>query len=145
LAEKSLPVYGDGQNVRDWLYVEDHARALALVIERGKVGETYNIGARNERTNIQVVKAICAMLDEIVPSSAGPRERLITFVSDRPGHDRRYAIDPSKIEHELGWTAAESFEAGLRQTVRWFVHNQRWSQSILDRGYRAERIGAHKI
>jgi dTDP-glucose 4,6-dehydratase len=141
LAEQSLPVYGDGRNVRDWLHVEDHARALTLVIERGAVGQTYNIGARNERTNIQVVKAICAMLDELAPSPAGPRERLITFVSDRPGHDRRYAIDPSKIERELGWTAAESFEVGLRKTVRWYVNNRQWWQSILDRGYRAERIG----
>jgi dTDP-glucose 4,6-dehydratase len=141
LAEKSLPVYGDGQNVRDWLYVEDHARALALVIERGKVGETYNIGARNERTNIQVVKTICAMLDEMVPSPAGPRERLITFVSDRPGHDRRYAIDPSKIERELGWSAGETFETGLEKTVRWYAGNRRWWQSIIEGGYRAERIG----
>jgi dTDP-glucose 4,6-dehydratase len=141
LAEKSLPVYGDGQNVRDWLYVEDHARALALVVERGTVGETYNIGARNERTNIQAVRAVCAMLDEVVPSPAGPRERLITFVSDRPGHDRRYAIDPTKIERELGWTAGESFETGLRKTVHWYVDNRHWWQSILDRGYQAERIG----
>ena len=138
---KSLPVYGDGQNVRDWLFVGDHARALALVIERGAIGETYNIGARNERTNIEVVKSICRMLDEIVPSPVGPRERLITFVADRPGHDRRYAIDPSKIERELGWSAAESFEAALRNTVHWYVNNRQWWQSILDHGYQAERIG----
>jgi dTDP-glucose 4,6-dehydratase len=141
LAEQSLPVYGDGQNVRDWLYVEDHARALTLVVERGEVGETYNIGARNERTNIHVVRAICALLDEIEPAAAGPRERLITHVSDRPGHDRRYAIDPAKIERELGWTAAESFETGLRKTVEWYVDNRRWWQSILERGYSAERKG----
>ena len=138
---KSLPVYGDGQNVRDWLFVGDHARALALVIERGAIGETYNIGARNERTNIEVVKSICRMLDEIAPSPVGPRERLITFVADRPGHDRRYAIDPSKIERELGWSAAESFEAALRNTVHWYVNNRQWWQSILDHGYQAERIG----
>jgi dTDP-glucose 4,6-dehydratase len=141
LAEQSLPVYGDGGNVRDWLHVEDHARALTLVLERGTVGETYNIGARNERSNIQVVRAICALLDEIVPSRAGPHERLITFVADRPGHDRRYAIDPAKIERELGWKAAETFETGLRNTVRWYVDNRSWWQSILDRGYRAERVG----
>jgi len=141
LAEQSLPVYGDGANVRDWLHVEDHARALTLVVERGTVGETYNIGARNERSNIQVVQAICALADEIAPSPAGPRARLVTFVSDRPGHDRRYAIDPSKIERELGWSAAETFETGLRKTVRWYVDNRPWWQSILDRGYRAERVG----
>jgi dTDP-glucose 4,6-dehydratase len=141
LAEQSLPVYGDGQNVRDWLYVKDHARALTLVVERGTVGETYNIGARNERSNIHVVKAICAMLDKIEPAASGPRERLITFVSDRPGHDRRYAIDPSKIERELGWSAAETFESGLGKTVQWFVDNRAWWQCILDRGYRAERVG----
>ena len=141
LKEQSLPVYGDGGNVRDWLHVEDHARALSLVLERGVVGETYNIGARNERSNIQVVKAICALLDEIAPSPAGPHARLITFVADRPGHDRRYAIDPTKIERELGWRAAETFESGLRKTVRWYVDNRSWWQPILDRGYRAERIG----
>jgi dTDP-glucose 4,6-dehydratase len=141
LAGESLPVYGDGSNVRDWLHVEDHARALTLVVERGTPGETYNIGARNERTNIHVVRAICALLDELEPAAEGRRERLITFVSDRPGHDRRYAIDPSKIERELGWTATETFEAGLRKTVRWYVNNRKWWQSILDRGYRAERIG----
>jgi dTDP-glucose 4,6-dehydratase len=144
LAEQSLPVYGDGENVRDWLYVEDHARALTLVVERGKVGETYNIGARSERTNIHVVRAICALLDEIEPAAGGPRERLIAFVPDRPGHDRRYAIDPSKIERELGWAAAETFETGLRKTVEWYVNNRPWWQSILDRGYKAERIGRLK-
>jgi dTDP-glucose 4,6-dehydratase len=141
LAEQTLPVYGDGKNVRDWLYVEDHARALTLVIEHGRVGETYNIGARNERTNIHVVKAICALLDKIEPSANGPRERLITFVADRPGHDRRYAIDPSKIERELGWSATETFEAGLERTVRWYAGNRRWWQSIIEGGYQAERIG----
>jgi dTDP-glucose 4,6-dehydratase len=141
LAEQSLPVYGDGQHVRDWLYVEDHARALTLTIERGAVGETYNIGARNERTNIEVVRMICRMLDEVVPSSGGPRERQITFVADRPGHDRRYAVDPTKIERELGWSAAETFEADLSKTVQWYVSNRQWWQSILDRGYRVERVG----
>jgi dTDP-glucose 4,6-dehydratase len=141
LAEQSLPVYGDGANVRDWLHVEDHARALVLVLERGAIGETYNIGARQERSNIQVVQAICGLLDEIAPSPAGPRARLITYVADRPGHDRRYAIDPTKIERELGWRATEPFETGLRKTVRWYVDNRPWWQSILDRGYRAQRLG----
>jgi dTDP-glucose 4,6-dehydratase len=141
LAGEPLPVYGDGGNVRDWLYVEDHARALTLVIERGTVGETYNIGARSERANIDVVRQICALLDALEPSAAGPRARLITFVPDRPGHDRRYAIDPGKIERELGWRAAESFESGLAKTVAWYLANRPWWQAILQRGYRAERIG----
>jgi dTDP-glucose 4,6-dehydratase len=141
LAGQPLPVYGDGQNVRDWLYVEDHARALTLVVERGTAGATYNIGGRSERTNIHVVRAICQLLDEATPSGDGPREKLITFVADRPGHDRRYAIDPSKIERELGWQAGETFESGLAKTVHWYVSNQRWWQDILERGYKAERIG----
>ncbi len=141
LAEQPLPVYGQGDNVRDWLYVEDHARALALVVERGTVGECYNIGGRQERTNIEVVRHICRLLDKYVPSSKGPREDLIAFVTDRPGHDRRYAIDPSKIERELGWHAAETFETGIAKTVRWYFNSRAWWQSILDRGYQAERIG----
>jgi dTDP-glucose 4,6-dehydratase len=144
LTEQPIPIYGDGQNVRDWLYVEDHARALALVAERGIVGETYNIGARNERTNIHIAQLLCGLLDEIEPAAEGRRERLITFVSDRPGHDRRYAIDPSKIERELGWAASGSFETSLRKTVNWYVRNRPWWQSILERGYRAERIGQAK-
>jgi dTDP-glucose 4,6-dehydratase len=141
LAGQALPVYGDGRNVRDWLYVEDHARALALVLERGRVGETYNVGSRSERANIQVVRAICRLLDEMQPSSTRDHEALITFVSDRPGHDRRYAIDPSKIERELGWRATETFESALRKTVVWYLHNRNWWQSILERGYKPERIG----
>ena len=141
LAGQSLPVYGDGGNVRDWLHVEDHARALTQVFERGRSGETYNIGARSERTNIAVVKAICALLDEIAPAPAGVHERLIEMVADRPGHDRRYAIDPAKIERELGWKAGETFESGLSRTVRWYVDNRAWWRSILERGYAAERIG----
>jgi dTDP-glucose 4,6-dehydratase len=141
LTAQPLPVYGDGGNVRDWLHVEDHARALALVLERGAVGATYNIGAREERPNIAVVKAICALLDEIAPSPSGARERLIAFVPDRPGHDRRYAIDPTKIERELGWSATETFASGLRKTVCWYVDNRAWWQAILDRGYGARRIG----
>jgi len=141
LADEQLPVYGDGQNVRDWLYVEDHARALTLVAERGRVGETYNIGGRNERTNLHVVEAICRLLDELAPSPRGLRQRLIRFVTDRPGHDRRYAIDPTKIERELGWQPAHDFERGLAATVRWYLDNRPWWQAILDRGYKAERIG----
>jgi dTDP-glucose 4,6-dehydratase len=141
LAEEPLPVYGDGGNTRDWLYVEDHARALALVLEHGRVGETYNIGGRSERTNLAVVTAICRLLDGLRPSAHGPHERLITFVTDRPGHDRRYAIDPAKIENELGWRAQETFESGLAKTVQWYCADPAWWQVILDRGYKVERIG----
>ena len=141
LAGEPLPVYGKGENLRDWLYVDDHARALMLVVEHGGVGETYNIGGRQERRNIDVVAQICRLLDELEPSSHGSRESLITFVADRPGHDRRYAIDPSKIERELGWCPTETFETGLVKTVRWYVNSRAWWQAILDRGYKAERIG----
>jgi dTDP-glucose 4,6-dehydratase len=141
LAEDKLPVYGDGRNIRDWLYVEDHARALALVVEHGRVGETYNVGGRNERANIQVVTTICDLLDRTQASTEGPRRRLVTFVPDRPGHDRRYAIDAAKIERELGWHAQETFETGLEKTVRWYLDNRSWWQAILDRGYQAKRIG----
>jgi dTDP-glucose 4,6-dehydratase len=141
LADHELPVYGDGQNIRDWLYVEDHARALALVLERGRVGETYNIGGRNERTNLHVVKTICDLLDRLQPSNRGARERLITFVTDRPGHDRRYAIDATKLETELGWRASENFESGIEKTVKWYLDQRSWWQAILDGGYQAKRIG----
>jgi dTDP-glucose 4,6-dehydratase len=141
LAEERLPVYGDGQNVRDWLYVEDHARALRQVIEHGRVGETYNVGGRNERSNLYVVERICDLLDAMQPSNSGSRKRLISFVTDRPGHDRRYAIDASKLERELGWAAQESFETGLEKTVRWYLDNQAWWDTILRRGYEASRIG----
>jgi dTDP-glucose 4,6-dehydratase len=141
LAEESLPVYGDGQQIRDWLYVEDHARALTLVVERGRPGETYNIGGRNERANLHVVETICDLLDRLEPSAHGPRRGLISFVTDRPGHDRRYAIDASKLEDELGWRAQESFESGIAKTVAWYLQNRPWWQAILDRGYKAERIG----
>jgi dTDP-glucose 4,6-dehydratase len=141
LAEEKLPVYGDGQQIRDWLYVGDHAKALSLVVGRGKPGETYNIGGRNERTNLHVVEAICDLLDRLEPAAGGPRRRLISFVTDRPGHDRRYAIDASKIEGELGWRAQETFESGIAKTVAWYLQNRRWWQAILDRGYKAERIG----
>jgi dTDP-glucose 4,6-dehydratase len=141
LAGEPLPVYGDGSNVRDWLYVEDHARALALVLDRGQIGDTYNVGGRNERRNLHVVETICDLLDRMRPSADGPRRRLITFVTDRPGHDHRYAIDASKLENELGWRAAETFETGLEKTVRWYLDNEAWWRAILDRGYRATRVG----
>jgi dTDP-glucose 4,6-dehydratase len=141
LAEEPLPVYGDGQNVRDWLYVEDHAKALISVVERGRVGETYIVGGRNERTNLVVVQSICDLLDRLQPSANGARHRLISFVVDRPGHDRRYAIDASKLENELGWQAADTFESGLAKTVQWYLENSAWWRAILDRGYKAERIG----
>jgi dTDP-glucose 4,6-dehydratase len=141
LAGERLPVYGDGRNVRDWLYVEDHARALALVLERGRVGETYNIGGRNERQNLHVVHAICDLLDRMRPSRHGPRRELISFVSDRPGHDRRYAIDATKLESDLGWRAEETFETGLEKTVIWYLQHEPWWQAILNRGYQTTRIG----
>jgi dTDP-glucose 4,6-dehydratase len=141
LAGEPLPVYGDGQNIRDWLYVEDHAKALTLVLERGEVGETYNVGGRNERTNLHVVESICDLLDERSPSPNGPRRNLMTFVADRPGHDRRYAIDASKLERDLGWRAEENFETGIRKTVDWYVDEQPWWRAILERGYQAKRVG----
>ncbi len=141
LAEEALPVYGDGQQIRDWLYVDDHANALSLVVARGKPGETYNIGGRNERPNLHVVETICDLLDRMKPAAGGPRRSLISFVADRPGHDRRYAIDASKIERELGWRPQENFESGIAKTVAWYVQNRSWWQAILDRGYKAERIG----
>jgi dTDP-glucose 4,6-dehydratase len=141
LAGESLPVYGDGANVRDWLYVGDHARALRIVLERGRVGETYNVGGRNERTNLYVVQQICRILDKLKPVSAGGREHLITFVADRPGHDRRYAIDATKLEQELGWSAQETFETGLEKTVAWYLANESWWRAILAGGYQAQRLG----
>jgi len=141
LADEPLPVYGDGQNVRDWLYVDDHARALVRVLSSGEVGHTYTVGGRNERTNLHVVETICSLLDRLHPSPTGSRQRLITFVADRPGHDRRYAIDASKLERELGWRAKENFESGLEKTVRWYLSNRPWWTAILERGYSANRLG----
>jgi dTDP-glucose 4,6-dehydratase len=145
LADKPLPVYGDGQNIRDWLFVDDHARALALVLQRGVVGHTYTIGARNEWTNRAIVEAICDLMDELQPKKNGARRSLIQFVADRPGHDRRYAIDPSKIETELGWRPEESFESGLARTVRWYLENRAWWEAILNRGYQTSRIGLKAV
>jgi len=147
---KPLPVYGDGKNVRDWLYVRDHARAIAAVIERGRVGEVYNVGGKNEWANIDIVRLVCALVDAAIqgdvslaarfpatPAARGQRsDELITFVTDRPGHDRRYAIDPSKIESELGFVPHETFESGIRQTVQWFLANESWWRAVMDGSYR---------
>ena len=141
LEGKPLPVYGRGDNVRDWLFVDDHAEALALAFARGVPGETYCIGGHNERTNLDVVRAICATVDELAPDPAGPRERLVTFVQDRPGHDHRYAIDASKIERELGWRPRHTFEAGLRETVRWYLDNRTWWERVRSGAYRADADG----
>ena len=133
LARKSVPVYGDGMNVRDWLYVRDHAEALWTVLLRGKMGETYNIGGHNEWANIRIVELICDLIDEMQPQAGGNSRKLITFVKDRPGHDRRYAIDATKIEKELGWVPAHKFEQGIRETVRWYLDNQLWINKVLKR------------
>ncbi len=141
-AGKALPVYGNGQNVRDWLYVDDHARALWWVLNAGRLGETYNIGGHNEKTNMEVVHALCAILDELLPNSPhAPHDKLITFVTDRPGHDARYAIDASKIERELGWAPQETFTTGLRKTVEWYLTNPVWCAHVQDGSYRGERLG----
>ena len=154
LAGKPLPVYGDGSQIRDWLYVEDHARALYKVVTEGKVGETYNIGGHNEKRNIDVVETICDLLQEMAPPGTYPHmafepvkpiqhyRELITFVSDRPGHDKRYAIDASKIKRELGWVPEETFESGIRKTVRWYLDNPQWWQRVLSGEYKLDRIGA---
>ena len=147
-----LPIYGKGDNVRDWLYVEDHAKALRLVLEKGTPGETYNVGGNNERTNLQVVEAICAALDSLVPPASGLRpstsakkfssyRELITFVADRPGHDKRYAIDATRLRTELGWVPEEEFDSGIRKTVRWYLDNAWWWQPIRERKYAGQRLG----
>lgn len=145
LAGKALPVYGNGQQIRDWLYVEDHARALYQVVSHGKPGETYNIGGHNERRNIEVVETICSLLEELAaeqkPAGLAHYRDLITYVTDRPGHDQRYAIDASKIAHELGWVPQETFESGMRKTVAWYLTNPTWWQAILDGRYQGERLG----
>ncbi len=140
LEGKPLPIYGKGDNIRDWLYVEDHARALHCVLEKGRLGETYNIGGHNEQTNLQVVHALCDLLDELIPdSSHRPHKELINYVQDRPGHDQRYAIDAGKIQRDLGWVPQESFETGLRKTVRWYLDNTAWWQRVKDGSYRERR------
>lgn len=144
---RPLPVYGNGLQIRDWLFVEDHARALYAVITQGKIGETYNIGGHNEKTNLEVVQTVCKLLEELMPEKpAGVRayEDLITFVEDRPGHDVRYAIDAAKINRELGWKPEETFESGIRKTVAWYLNNRGWWQRVLDGSYRLERLGVAK-
>jgi dTDP-glucose 4,6-dehydratase len=133
---KPLPVYGDGQNIRDWLYVEDHCEAIAQLLSRGRVGQTYNIGGWNEKRNIEIVETICDTVDEMVRLRGEPRRTLITFVKDRPGHDRRYAMDAGKIERELGWRPLETFESGIRRTVRWYLENEEWVRDVTSGGYR---------
>ncbi len=141
LAGKPLPIYGDGSNIRDWLYVEDHADALLLVVEKGAVGRSYNIGGENESTNLELVKNICAILDKVQPAKSGSYADLITFVTDRPGHDARYAIDPSRIRDELGWRPSVTVEEGLEKTVRWYLENEEWWRPLLDRKGVGERLG----
>ena len=142
LRGESLPVYGKGENVRDWLHVEDHAEALTLVLRKGRPGETYNVGGDSERRNIDVVRSICRLLDEMLPNSTtSPHEKLIQFVTDRPGHDARYAIDASKIKTELGWRPRHNFDTGLRDTVRWFLENRGWWERVMSGAYRGERLG----
>jgi len=145
LAGKPLPVYGDGSQIRDWLYVDDHARALTTVIEKGKIGETYNIGGHNEKKNIEVVKTICELLEKHAAdkkmNGLTNYQDLITFVTDRPGHDSRYAIDASKIEQELGWSPEETFETGLEKTVLWYLNNKTWWTSVLTGDYKLQRLG----
>ena len=144
LDAKPLPVYGNGQQIRDWLFVEDHARALYKVVTEGVVGEIYNIGGHNEKQNIEVVKTICKILDELKPQANGKTyESLITFVKDRPGHDLRYAIDATKIQNELGWTPTETFETGIRKTVQWYLNNLDWCHRVQDGSYQRERLGVN--
>jgi dTDP-glucose 4,6-dehydratase len=141
LEGKSLPVYGDGKNVRDWLYVGDHCDAIRVVLARGRPGETYNIGGASERTNVEIVHTLCDLLDDLAPRDGAPRRGLVTFVADRPGHDRRYAIDATKIRRDLGWAPAHSFEAGIRETVRWYLDHRGWCARIAAGAYRRERLG----
>jgi len=142
---KPLPVYGTGDNIRDWLYVEDHVKALSLVIEKGKIGETYNIGGNSEKTNLEVVTELCGLLDELIPGSKyKPHKNLIKFVEDRPGHDKRYAIDASKIKTELNWQPVETFASGLRKTVQWYLDNREWCRHVQDGSYQRQRLGIGK-
>lgn len=146
LEGKQLPVYGNGMQIRDWLYVEDHASALYTVVTKGKIGETYNIGGHNEKANIEVVKTICSLLEELVPNKPqgiAQYQDLITYVTDRPGHDVRYAIDATKIAAELGWKPAETFESGIRKTVEWYLNNEKWWSRVLDGSYSRERLGTN--
>lgn len=143
LEGKPITVYGKGENIRDWLYVEDHARALHLICTKGRLGETYNVGGRNERTNIEVIKRICELMDKFRPQNA-PHSKLITFVTDRPGHDARYAIDATKLENELGWKAQENFDTGIEKTVKWYLENEQWWRPLRGGVYSGERLGVLK-
>jgi dTDP-glucose 4,6-dehydratase len=146
LSGKPLPVYGDGKQIRDWLYVEDHCRAILVVLEKGTIGQVYNIGGHNEKTNLDVVQTLCHILDEMVPDSPHQSHKdLISFVKDRPGHDRRYAIDASKIQNQLGWKPQESFETGLLKTVRWYLDNTIWAERVLSGAYQGKRLGLEKL
>ena len=138
---KPLPVYGKGDQIRDWLYVDDHAKALVMIIEKGRLGETYNVGGRNERTNLDVVETICDALDQVRPRKIGTYRDLITFVDDRPGHDKRYAIDASKLENKLGWRAEENFDSGIRKTIEWYLNNEAWWRPIREEKYAGHRLG----
>ena len=139
---KPLPIYGNGMNIRDWLYVVDHCEAILTVLEKGKVGDVYNVGGLNEKTNMDVVKTVCTLLDDALPDSAHkPHDSLITYVKDRPGHDARYAIDASKLETELGWKPKETFETGMAKTLAWYLENTRWVESVLDGSYQGQRLG----
>ena len=141
IAEKKIPIYGTGENIRDWLYVKDHAKALLLVLEKGKIGRSYNIGSENECTNLELVKKICRILDKLHPRNKGLYSDLITFVNDRPGHDERYAIDPNRIYQELGWRPSVSLEDGLKKTVKWYLENKDWWQPLLKRSDLGKRLG----
>jgi dTDP-glucose 4,6-dehydratase len=145
LKGEPLPIYGDGNQVRDWLFVEDHCKAILEVLKKGEVGQVYNIGGHNEKSNLEVVHSLCKILDELVPDSPHrPHKNLMQFVTDRPGHDRRYAIDASKIQNQLGWKPQESFETGLRKTVRWYLDNKDWTNRVMSGAYRGERLGLEK-
>ncbi len=139
---EALPVYGDGKNVRDWLYVEDHCRAIETVIESGRLGEVYNVGGNEEKQNIEIVHVLCDLLDEMKPGQQ-PRRDLITYVKDRPGHDKRYAIDSSKLQNELQWRPTETFESGIKKTIQWYLDNQQWSDRVKDGSYQGQRLGEH--
>lgn len=142
MSGKALPIYGQGLNIRDWLYVEDHCKAVEAVLCKGRVGQVYNIGGNNEKTNVEVVETLCSLLDELLPNSSfSPHKQLVKFVVDRPGHDLRYAIDAGKIKNELGWEPEETFETGLRKTVQWYIDHSNWWTNILDGSYRGERLG----
>ncbi|MCF6301282.1 MAG: dTDP-glucose 4,6-dehydratase [Proteobacteria bacterium] len=138
---EALPIYGDGKNVRDWLYVEDHCRAIETVIENGKLGEVYNVGGNEEKQNLEIVHTLCDLLDELKPVAGKARKDLITFVTDRPGHDRRYAIDSSKLQNELGWQPQETFDSGIRKTLRWYLENKQWLKRVKNGSYQGQRLG----